>query len=88
MNIKSKAVQGVLLVALAIAFISYYFSLYTGNEPDISNSTTLILIFACSNFALFTKEKMQNRFLDVLAKLDCLLLVIWSITLIVQLVTT
>lgn len=75
-----------MLVALAIAFIGYYFSLYTGNEPNVSNSTTLILIFACSNFALFTKEKMRNRFLDILAKLDCLLLVIWSITLIVQLV--
>lgn len=85
MNTKSKVFSAVTLVALFIAFIGYYFSLYNGTENKVSTYTNLILIFACASSALFNKKNFENKILDTLVKLNGVLLVIWIITVVVQL---
>ncbi len=37
MNSKSKVFQGIVLVALSLTFIGYYFSLYRGYESNIAH---------------------------------------------------
>lgn len=84
MNTKTKAFQMGLLIASSIAFLGYFLSLYRGNDNNISNYNLLILIFACFNTTLYSKEKLQTKALNILAKLNCILLVIWAITIVVQ----
>lgn len=84
MNTKTKAFQTGLLIASILVFIGYFLSLYKGNDNNISNYNLLILIFACFNTTLYSKEKLQYKALNILAKLNCVMLVIWAITIVVQ----
>lgn len=86
METKKKVFRAILQVALIIAFVGYYFSLYKGNENNISTYTNLILIFACSGSALFVRQKLESRILDILTRLNGVLLVIWIVTAVAQLV--
>ncbi len=81
MNSKTKIFQGVVLVALSITFIGYYFSLYRGYESNIAHYSRQIVVLACASMVLFGKKgKFDNSFLDGLTKVNALLLVAWAIT--------
>lgn len=87
MTSRSKEFQGLVLIVLFLAFIGYFFSFYNGNEDNASICTNLILVCSIIDMALFAKkEKLENKFLDALTKVDGVLLVIWGVTQIVQLI--
>ena len=81
MNSKSKVFQGIVLVALSLTFIGYYFSLYRGYESNIAHYSRQIVVLACASMVLFGKKgKFDNRLLDGLTIVNAVLLVAWAVT--------
>lgn len=79
--------QGITLVALSIFWIGYSYALYSGNDQNISSYSNLILMFSLFNAdVLFTKEKAQIKILNILAKLNGVLVFIWAIITIISLI--
>lgn len=74
------------LIALLPLWLGYAFALYHGDSNNLSNYSLLILAFSLMNFnAICGKEKIENRALNLLAKLDGVLFFFWAFGTIIQL---
>lgn len=74
--------KGFTLVALLPLWAGYAFALYNG---DKSNYSLLILAFSLMNFnALCGVEKLKNKALNLIAKLDGVLFFVWVLIMIIQ----
>lgn len=83
----AKLFQTVTLVFLTLFWGGYFYSLYRGNESNISWYIGLILIFSLLNQdVLFQGEKIENKVLNILAKLEGILFVGGVIVAIVHLI--
>ena len=87
MQKSEKIFQMITLIVLSLFWIGYGRALYIGNQNNISSYSLLILTFSILNCkVLFAGEKMHNRVLDVLAKLDGFLFLAWAVMTIVSLI--
>ena len=81
-----KFLKGFTLVALLPFWAGYAFALYNGNSNNLSNYSLLILAFSLMNFnAICGVEKIENKVLNLIAKLDGFLFFIWVFVTIIQL---
>lgn len=77
--------KGFTLIALLPLWAGYAFALYNGDNNNLSNYS-LILAFSLMNIdALCGVEKMKNKALNVIAKMDGVLFFVWVLVTIVQL---
>lgn len=75
----AKVFQPLTLIALVFFWAGYFYSLYNGNNSNISSYPFLIIAFSILNAqVLFTKEKAVNRGLDILAKCEGILFCVWA----------
>ena len=75
------------LIVLPLFWIGYGRALYIGNQNNISSYSLLILTFSLLNCKmLFAGEKMHNRVLDILAKLNSFLFLAWAVVTILSLI--
>ncbi len=75
----AKVFQSLTLIALVFFWAGYSYSLYSGNNSNISSYPFLIIAFSVLNAqVLFTKEKAVNRGLDILAKCEGILFCVWA----------
>lgn len=75
----AKVFQPLTLIALVFFWAGYFYSLYSGNNSNISSYPFLIIAFSILNAqVLFTKEKAVNRGLDILAKCEGILFCVWA----------
>lgn len=75
----AKVFQPLTLIALVFFWVGYSYSLYSGNNSNISSYPFLIIAFSVLNAqVLFTKEKAVNRGLDILAKCEGILFCVWA----------
>lgn len=81
---KSKIFKIVIQIVSVMAFLGYFFSLYKGNERNVSSYSFMILIFTFVNDALYTKEKADSSIINVGARINGVLLVIWFITILLR----
>lgn len=78
-NRYAKVFQSLTLIALVFFWAGYFYSLYNGNNSNISSYPFLIIAFSILNAqVLFTKEKAANRGLDILAKCEGILFCVWA----------
>lgn len=75
----AKVFQSLTLIALVFFWAGYFYSLYNGNNSNISSYPFLIIAFSILNAqVLFTKEKAVNKSLDILAKCEGILFCVWA----------
>ncbi|MDD2958676.1 MAG: hypothetical protein PHE06_12305 [Lachnospiraceae bacterium] len=80
-----KLIQAITLIALLLLWVGYGFALYNGNKTNMAGYAILILPFSLINLkVLFTREKAQNTVLNIIAKLDGILLLVCAIITIVS----
>ena len=78
--------KGITLVALLPIWVGYAFALFNGDSNNFSNYSLLILAFSAMNFnAICGVEKIENKVLNLIAKLDGVLFFIWVSVTIIQL---
>lgn len=78
--------KGITLVALLPIWAGYAFALYNGDSNNLSNYSLLILAFSAMNFnAICGVEKIENKVLNLVAKLDGVLFFVWVFVTIIQL---
>lgn len=83
----TKIFQTLTLIFLLFVWIGYFNSLYRGNESNMSWYSLLIITLSFSNQdVLFKGEKIQNKALNILAKLESILLVVWGVVTVVSLI--
>lgn len=83
----TKLIQTVSVALLPFLWVGHFYSLFSGNESNVSSYTNIILIFSLVNSnVLFSRERMQNSVLNVLAKLEGVLLVVLALISIVNLI--
>ena len=71
--------KGITLVALLPIWAGYAFALYNGDSNNLSNYSLLILAFSAMNFnAICGVEKIENKVLNLVAKLDGVLFFVWG----------
>lgn len=77
----------IMLPVIFIAFAGYFLSIYRGNTNLASNCSLLILAANCLYLEnpIFGGKTPENKAFKVLADIDGLLLVVWFVTIIVQL---
>lgn len=84
LSVKGTVLKAVLMVGWLAVFIGYYAAMYRGNTNNMSSYSLMILIltFGCVEIGggFWSKEKQENVFFNILAKLNCVLLVVWFIT--------
>ena len=81
-----KFLKGFTLVALLPIWAGYAFALYNGDSNNLSNYSLLILAFSAMNFnAICGVEKIENKVLNLVAKLDGVLFFVWVFVTIIQL---
>ena len=81
-----KFLKGFTLVALLPIWAGYAFALYNGDSNNLSNYSLLILAFSAMNFnAVCGVEKIENKVLNLVAKLDGVLFFVWVFVTIIQL---
>lgn len=81
-----KFLRGFTLLALVPLWAGYAFALYSGDSNNLSNYSLLILAFSLMNFNLLCgAEKIQNKALNLIAKVDGILFAVWALVTIVQL---
>ena len=81
-----KFLKGFTLVALLPLWAGYAFALYNGDSNNLSNYSLLILAFSLMNFnAICGEEKIENKVLNLVAKLDGVLFFVWTFVTIIQL---
>lgn len=79
--------QAISLIAMLLLWIGYYYALFSGNDNNMSGYWLPILALALLNADVMLKgEKMPNRVLNVLAKLNGLLFVVSALIAIVLLI--
>lgn len=82
-----KILQTITLIALSLFWIGYGYALYNGNQGNISSYSLLIVTFSMFNFnVLFAGEKVENKVLNILAKLHGILFCVWVLITIVSLI--
>lgn len=87
MQKSEKIFQMITLIVLSLFWIGYGLALYIGNQNNISSYSLLILTFSLLNCKmLFAGEKMHNRVLDILAKLNSFLFLAWAVVTILSLI--
>lgn len=87
MQKSEKIFQMITLIALPFFWAGYGRALYIGNQNNISSYSLLILTFSLLNCKmLFAGEKMHNRVLDILAKLNSFLFLAWAVVTILSLI--
>lgn len=78
--------RAITLIALPLLWIGYFYSLYQGNDSNMSNYSLVILMFSMLNADVLIKgEKLPNKVLDILAKVNCIMVFIWAVITVVQL---
>ena len=78
--------KGFTLIALLPLWAGYAFALYNGDSNNLSNYSLLILAFSLMNFnAICGEEKIENKILNLVAKLDGVLFFVWTFVTIIQL---
>lgn len=83
----AKLIQTISVILLPLFWGGFFYSLYRGNESNVSSYTNIIFIFSLINWdILFSRERMQNKVLNVLAKLEGILLVVLAFITIVNLI--
>jgi hypothetical protein len=85
MEKKTKILSIVIQIALLLAFIGFFFSLFIGNEKNISTYTNLILIFACSNYFFLARQKLEDAYLNIFVRINGVLLVLWIVIAVIHL---
>lgn len=81
----NKAFRAITLVALPLLWIGFSYSLYAGNESNMMWYSGLILMFSLLNADVLVKgEKLPNKVLNVLAKVNCVLLFAWAVIVIIH----
>lgn len=81
-----KFLKGFTLIALLPLWAGYAFALYNGDNNNLSNYSLLILVFSLMNFnALCGVEKIENKALNLIAKMDGVLFFVWALVTVVQL---
>lgn len=85
MEKKTKILSIVIQIALLLAFIGFFFSLFIGNEKNLSTYTNLILIFACSNYFFLARQKLEDVYLNIFVRINGVLLVLWIIIAVIHL---
>ena len=81
-----KFLKGFTLAALLPLWTGYAFALYNGDSNNLSNYSLLILAFSLMNFnAICGVEKIENKVLNLVAKLDGVLFFLWAFVTIIQL---
>lgn len=85
MEKKTKILSIVIQIALLLAFIGFFFSLFIGNEKNISTYTNLILIFACSNYFFLARQKLEDAYLKIFVRINGVLLVLWIVIAVIHL---
>ena len=85
MEKKTKILSIVIQIALFLAFIGFFFSLFIGNEKNISTYTNLILIFACSNYFFLARQKLEDTYLNIFVRINGVLLVLWIVIAVIHL---
>ncbi|MFQ9601917.1 MAG: hypothetical protein ACLR0O_00140 [Staphylococcus aureus] len=85
MEKKTKILSMVIQTALLLAFIGFFFSLFIGNEKNISTYTNLILIFACSNYFFLARQKLEDACLNIFVRINGVLLVLWIVIAVIHL---
>ena len=74
------------LIALIPLWIGYAFALYNGDSNKMSNYSLLIVAFSLVNFnAICGIEKIENKAINLLARLDGILFFVWVFATIIQL---
>ena len=87
MQKSEKIFQMITLIVLSLFWIGYGRALYIGNQNNISSYSLLILTFSLLNCKmLFAGEKMHNRVLDSLAKLNSFLFLAGAVVTILSLI--
>lgn len=75
-----KIVRMITLIALPFFWIGFGYAVYSGNSNNISNYSLLITAFSIMNGdVLFTREKVHNKALNVLAKILGVLFFVFAI---------
>ncbi|GEM_PF-763622 len=81
-----KFLKGFTLVALLPIWAGYAFALYNGDSNNLSNYSLLILAFSAMNFnSICGVEKIENKVVNLVAKLDGVLFFVWVFVTIIQL---
>ena len=81
-----KFLKGFTLVALLPLWAVYAFALYNGDSNNLSNYSLLILAFSLINFISIRRVvKIENKVLNLIAKLDGVLFFVWAFVTIIQL---
>lgn len=81
-----KFLQFFTLIALPLVWVGYAFAIYNGNESNISTYSLLIVAFSLINFNILCgTEKIENKMLSLLARLDSILFFAWSAITIISL---
>ncbi len=74
-----KFLQTFTLTALLFIWAGYAFALCRGNDSKISGYSMLIVAFSLVNFnAMCGVEKIENKALNILARLDGILFFVWA----------
>lgn len=74
-----KIFRTITLIALPIFWIGYGCALFKGNSGNISYYSLLIMAFSIMNAdILFTEERLQNRALNIYAKILGILFFVWA----------
>lgn len=82
----TKFLQAFTLIALFLFWIGYVFALYKGNDSKMSGYSLLIVAFSLVNFnALCGITKIENKALNILARLDGVLFFAWAAITVVSL---
>lgn len=83
----AKLFQTLTVLLIPFLWVGYFYSLYRGNESNMSHYSLMILIFSLLIQDIwFKKEKMQNKILNILANLEGILFVAWAVVTIVLLI--
>lgn len=83
----TKFIQIISVIFLPFLWIGYFYSLYRGNQNNMNSYTSLIFIFSLINAdILFSKERMENSILNIMAKMEGVLLIVLAAITIVNLI--
>lgn len=75
----TKFIQTISVIFLPVLWIGYFYSLYKGNQNNMNSYTSIIMIFSLINSdILFSRERMENSILNIMAKMEGFLLVVMA----------
>ncbi len=84
---KLRAVQVIMLTALALFWIGYFYELYRGNDRNMSQYSILILALTLLNSdLLLAGKKTEHRALNMLGGINAVLVCVCAAIMIIQVV--